>query len=424
MTDFDTVADFAKQDPANVKIVIGVLAKYLNATAVPDRLAAVRLALIGIGRDREGESLDFTWSEVVHAFNLLFPQPSYGFKGKVEGNRIKRFAFGMHKLTDAESRMLPGYLAATICHLLESDKSLTDDILISQATRMSDNTLQLASNYLRSGGALKLGAPQTTGDDGYADVHAIRRMMGATDVDDGRTRDWLFRGMRRKQVADDDEMYFAVYRYSTNNESQGQIVRSFLKVQGPAATPAGPFAFEHIYTDEWARYERFTRGAVCTTQNTIYLVGTSRACEGTAFDLDRIDGIKMMAIPASVVQDATLRLTGVYLSNSAKWRPIVGRFAMIRIGTKATLSQQIDESVAGGVRVLEDAVALKADIAAINDAFKPAQHIVVADKVAYLFDYVVKRINNSYEYDRARGLWSQDGHFRAIAIEEGGPPPQ
>ena len=128
-------------------------------------------------------------------------------------------------------------------------------------------------------------------------------------------------------------------------------------------------------------------------------------------------GLKAFVIPHAAFDPDHRLLTGVMISNSRQWYPVVGRIAMVHLGFSG-LNKITDETV--GIRFFEDHGQLKEDTVSMCSRLN-----LEAGYAEKANAYVLSKINNYPTVDLNRNDRRPLGLLRALTIEEDGrePPP-
>lgn len=383
--------------PAELSAAVAHLKDFL---AKPERRAALRLALLGVVDRRRDER---QWQSATADFNRLFdeqvrnrmPEGPLRFNAK----SIMRFALGNFENQD---QRLEAFLAMYVIHQVERRPNLIEEnTLVTEAFTVG-NTLTRVREYLRSGKPAVL-SPHTSG----YDVRGLLRTMHiALGTNDDHIKGLLFGGAAAAMPISN----YVMYRYSTR---RGEIVKSFLAILSPDVNDLGCYSFTHVYGPADSNSRRISRGAIIGFQRSIYfLAGGGMIVErgSTVAPLSR--GLKAFGVPHSAFAPDHRLLTGLMLSNSLSWHPVVARFAMMHVGFSSRLGDVTDESA--GIRFFS-AHDLQTDISEMCATFNLGGPEYAAAALAY----VIEKINNYPKVDLAGG----EGLLRALTIEEGREPP-
>jgi hypothetical protein len=397
MPDPTIVEALIERGPTDVSAAVAPLKDFFSK---PERRAALRLGVLGVvERQRDKRQ----WENATAGFTRLFDKVRDGLPdGPLHFNAksIMRFALGNFENQD---HRLEAFLAMYVIHQVETRPNLVDDDMLVNEAFSIGNTLTGVREYLRSGKSVVL-APYTSG---YDVRGVLRTMQMALGTSDDHIKALLFEGTAGAKPISN----YVMYRYSTR---RGQLVKSFLTILSPEVNDLGCYTFTHVYGPEDINSRRISRGALIGFQQSIYFLaggGMIRERGSTAASLGR--GLKAFAIPhAAFVPDHRL-LTGLMLSNSLSWHPIVARFAMMHVGFSSRVGEITDETV--GIRFF-DGSKLQGDISDACATFKLGGPTYAEDALAY----VLEKINNYPKID----LDGSEGLLRALAIEEGREPPE
>lgn len=391
------VEAFIARGPEQLARCITLLKDFFE---VAERRAALRLAVVGV-IEITGDKLQ--WENTNRAFEQLFsidirnqlPDGPLQFNQKT----IRRFALGTHYNRD---RRLEAFLALHIIHQVELRPDLVSRRALLTEAFSVGNTLERVRQFIRSGDSAVL-SPHTSGYDVRALLTTAHEALGTND---STIKDFLYGGTAELRPVSS----YVMYRYSTR---RGEIVKSFLTILSPEINKVGSFSFVNVYGSGDERSRRISRGVVVGFQRCIYfLAGGGMIVEKTEGISPYVRGLKAFAIPHEAFAPDHRLLTGLVLSNSLSWNPIVARFAMIHIGFSSRLHEITDQDVR--VRFLTDGAELKNDVSEVIEMFNLGNP-EYADRA---FSYVVKKINNCPAVD----LKSSDGVLRALTIEEGREP--
>lgn len=350
------VENILDSKPAELERIVRLLKDFFANS--PERLAALRLAVLGV-IDLKND--DPRWDGATKDFNRLFSgklptfQPLTEEHGKC-GKIIKRFAF---RKQDSDRPDLGALLSMYVIHQIELRPNLRDDRPILKEAFSIDNTLNRVWNFLRRGGDhVELSpVPPGYGMGGLlTTLHAVLGTANNTAIDSR-----LFGGSSGPTPRVSN---YVMYRYSTG---WGGVVKSFLTILNPEISGFGSYYFVHVYGPGDDASRRISYGAVVGFESSIYFLGGGRlASDMPMAPLNR--GFKAFAVPYAAFNTDHRRLTGVMLSNSRSWYPVIARFAMIHIGF-TTHTQEITHRDIG-IRFIEKQDELRTDIPALCEKFK------------------------------------------------------
>jgi hypothetical protein len=265
-----------------------------------------------------------------------------------------------------------------------------------------DDTLTRIRDFLRRGGAdLEVPAPAY---DLRALLAAMRGGLGTSN--DESIKSWLFGSDPTNRIS-----HYVMYRYSTR---WAGVVKSFLTIVTPELSGFGYHYFAHIYgRDQDDANRRISYGGVIGYDTFVCFVGGGRlASDLPSARLSR--GFKAFVIPQAAFQLDHRLLTGLMLSNSESWHPLISRFAIIHVGF-ATQKKMTHRDVR--IRFIEkdDRENLEADIAALCNKYDKDTARVTA--------YVLDKINNYPKKELGTDKVSK-GLLQALTIETGGEQPE
>jgi len=253
---------------------------------------------------------------------------------------------------------------------------------------------------------------------------ALRDLLKVDPDDQKNIARWLFDETDSTNIqAMKERSYYTLYRYSTHIP---EIVKTFLVITSPALSGLGSFSFAHIYMSKRNRLKRIARGTLITFQRSIYFLGMSaQVRSGRGLDtlgrpkIDQPEGLKVFAIPISEAQSGFDLLPAVYMSNSLKWHPIVGRLAMVHIGFESTVGPLSDANPAVQPAILLSPEALADDLRKILALGGPQSK----ENPAELAKKILIKINNRPHCDRDLAGRDTAGVQRALFPEDEQPPP-
>jgi hypothetical protein len=398
------------QQPTSVESLIGrgqdaleeAVARLRDFFAAPERRATLRLCLMSV-IDLNGD--DLLWLGAMNDFKALFPDAvREKFSPKAihfHEKSMRRFVLGTHRLVD---QRLLALFAMFVAHQIEARPNLLAGREDLETAFTSTDTMDRVRGFLSRGNPGIL-LPHTRGYDFRGVLHVVHKALGTEN--DTTINDFMFNGAASTKPISN----YVMYRYSTK---WGEIVKSFLTVLSPAINNFGYFSFVHVYGAEEEGARRISRGAVLGFQRSIYFIaGGGMIVDPDAGPSSLNRGFKAFAIPHSSFAPDQRLLTGVMLSNSLEWHPLVARFGMIHLGFTNERSVN-DQTI--GIRFLsrDD---LAEDISGLCKLFnlKGANFPADAER------FISEKINNEAKVDvdahRTNGLW------RALTIEDGREPP-
>jgi len=367
-----------------------------------ERRAALRLAVLGV-IDKKYD--DPQWTNTAKEIASLF-------EGKLltplncDDKTLKRFALGIHTAQDSG---LYALLAMYVIHQLERRPNLRDIRLPLKEALSTGSTLNRLQEFLQTGDHAIL-SPHTSGYDVGGLLSVVHGALGTGDQK--TIRDHLFGGTRRGPISS-----YAMYRYSTGWEG---IVKSFLTILSPEISGLPSYTFLHVYGggSEADPSKRISRGTVLGFSSSIcFLAGGGMIIDAETAQAPLNRGLKAFAVPHAAFDPDHRLLTGVMLSNSRQWYPIVGRLAMLHVGFSDKKGEITDKGVGINHFYKGD---LASDIADLCEKFK-------LGKKAYqtrAINYILEKINNYPKVDiEARPDRTAHGLLRSITIEEGREPP-
>jgi hypothetical protein len=393
-----SVDNILTKGPAIAGQVVTILSNFFSDTA---KRGTLRLAVLGV-IDLQGD--DPTWLAATQDFNRLFKDKLPTFEPLPEGRgaqkNIKRFIF-RNQASDRDT--LDALLSMYVIHKVELDSNLSGRPFIKIAFTI-DDTLNRVWAFLRRGG---------TDIDSIALASDFRSLLGVMrgvfgTGHDQSIKSWLF--------GSDDlthrVSHYVMYRYSTR---WGGVVKSFLTIMNPEVSGFGHYYFVHVYgPNQDHANRRLTYGGVIGFDTSIYFVGGGRlASDLPTARLTR--GFKAFAIPQPAFKPDHRLLTGLMLSNSESWHPLISRFAMIHVGFRMHKQQMTHNDVRIRFIKDDDETGLEADIAILCNKFD----MDVSEVTAYVLD----KMNNYPTVDLSTDH-VRKGLLRALTIETGGEQPE
>jgi hypothetical protein len=170
----------------------------------------------------------------------------------------------------------------------------------------------------------------------------------------------------------------------------------------------GCFSFTHVYRRHRRDTLRLTHGFVLGLPETIYMIGLSapKPPDGKLLPL----GVKAIAVPNESLEADQRCVSGLFLSNAARWQPIIGRVSMLHMGLFSVAGELNHEHA--NIRLIDDPQEVRADIAAHCQ-----QHGLGSDQQD--IDSVTKRVLddiNNCPLD-ARRAAEDEGVLQALGID-------
>lgn len=387
------------------------------------------------------------WSKANKIFVTLFPtgkpRPFNHFN---TSNSLKRFV--MSTADHLDMRLAACFWLLT-CHMLERNPDLERHINLAEASGevqvfVGDVGRWISAKQVLSVSGAKL--PQQTERaaqrPGTLVQHAMhmmstnsddRRVARLFDKDSNLARGPLT-GLSDAQAigiapgnaaVKSTKSYYAIYRYST---IRGEIVKTFMCILPPKSGEVPHYTFRHFYKGLNSELRK-TQGPVLHYLRTTYFLGGS----STGTD-PQLNGLKLIAIPEGTRNGNHRLLTGLFLSSAGGWQPIVGRLAMLYLGSRSDDQASIMHDAVGiGVRYrsVEDVpprfagskaearaepLTLAEDLAHMEKDFEAARGL---DKpVSELNECILQMIDNFPDEDRNKSF---EGLPRALTIETFAP---
>jgi len=394
------VENLLNAGPAGLSEAIANLEEFFRS---PKHHGPLRLAVLGlVSHDQQH---DKKWRDANDRFKELFKGTDLIDKTRrtagssrrflnFHEHSISRFALGTHN----QDERLSAYLALFVIHEVDRFPAFMDRPLVSEAFSLGQ-TLARVREYLHRRNLHVLKGAYQLGD-------LISTLRSAFNVqkDDEITSYFFGGGDQSRNVS-----YYAMYRYSTRRD---EIVKSFIAILSPKVNALDSYSFTHVYAKNSKKgAKRVSRGAIVALQRSVYFLSGGGLLTG-ASDTPPVQGIKAFAIPyVAFVPDHRL-LTGVMLSNSWSWQPIIARLALVHLGFDSKTGA-INHELAG-IRFLQR-TDLAQDIKGLCERFKLEEFS--EDPVKY----VLEKMNNFPRVDMTEG---SEGLLRALTIEEGREPPE
>jgi hypothetical protein len=149
--------------------------------------------------------------------------------------------------------------------------------------------------------------------------------------------------------------YCLNYRYAVSPDNF-QLVKTFISISTPSYNGHDAFEYRHIHLHKEplpgeAHREtlRKARGVLLKVENNYYFVGGSgRQNQFGEFPV-HAEGIQVISVEVEQFNHRAAGLIALFLTNDNKMRPMVGRSALIRLGTRKNIGRQNPEDFDLGV---------------------------------------------------------------------------
>ena len=417
---------FSKGD-AEVLDVLPAIEAFMNN---PVRVGALRLVLLGLAS--KSRKTEFSFTPLFHEWGkllgLMGAKGNRATKQRAESslefneNTIRRYVLLENE--PRQAKRLTALLALLAAHeigkvdgvegsqnrLVKSGRDVSEFIepISNYVTTRDPSTLAQSPDYGRLGGA----ATERMA------AKSLRALFSAQSEDQRNIARWLFARLDGREVMSFEERsYYVLYRYSTQSP---EIVKTLLVIDSPALSGLDAFSFTHIYQARPDIAKRITRGTLICFPQAMYFVGMSA---NVLWGLDPLgrpkmdhpQGLKVFVIPTTEAQTKHDLLAGVYMSNSLRWDPIVGRIILVHIGFRTEVGSLSDAVPELRPTVLADARALERDLLTLTSIPKCS---ITREGVPDLARRANIRINNRPFCDSAGPTVAADGITRALQPED------
>jgi hypothetical protein len=216
-------------------------------------------------------------------------------------------------------------------------------------------------SYLR--GAISLGGVEDVfrPDDKLPTLDPIiaSAFQGLTKISQSSTQseeNSFFRGTRTEEQ---DQSYYLLYRHSTN---YGDIIKSFLVIQKPIKGVRNSYVYNSflrggVSQGHLSHIFRECEGFIIKLVKSFYFLGynytipADRRREPEAYKKQRVtakwspNGIGMLAFEYDDIHASPGLFPGLTMTVAAMSQPIVGRVAMLHLGTKQSFGRAVDDNL-------------------------------------------------------------------------------
>jgi hypothetical protein len=372
--------------------LIEMLATFIETPGNETCVRAAALALVPKARDGKN------WRAMTTRFRDLSPSYAIG------DEELRRYIEGQNY---PRRRILKARVALLCTHMAEENPLLLNDPFVRDA--LHENEVFKRIETFLSG--------KTT--DAFVSSRGIdlfsmtNKIFDAFQVapDNGKIRQTFFGPLGYlDDRAFSDTAYYVMFRYSAGH---GRIVKTFLALKSPAEGQINCFSFAHVYNAGRRLQKRVTRGPVVNFDKNIYLAGlSSPSIRGGILANQGVELITFPDLGGQVNPDHAL-LTGLFLSHGVGWKPIVGRLAMVQLGFRSELEQEVNDEVVQ-VKPFRTRNELLPDLQMLDEKFNFSLRSGLT--LPEIESYILDHINNMHKSELTQ---NHDGLLRALTVEDG-----